>query len=69
MNTLPELLNEVSKCDARIGRDIDLILGLTCQERHFLSRCARSWGLPDVAFMQMLIRAGGDPFLPSRREE
>ena len=69
MSVLPEMLNELFERDERLRRDIHLILGLSCQERHFLSRTAQSCGLPPGEYIRSLIRAGGDPLLPPRQEE
>jgi len=69
MSVLPEMLNELFERDERLRRDILLILGLSCQEHHFLSRTAQSWGLSTSDYIRFLIRSGGDPLLPPRREE
>ena len=68
MNTLPELLTELFEKDHHLRRDLKLMRSLSCQERHFLARTARFWGLPTGAYIRFLIRSGGDPFFPSRPE-
>ncbi|MCA8927022.1 MAG: hypothetical protein KDC18_03070 [Alphaproteobacteria bacterium] len=69
MSGLAELLDELFERDDRLHRDLRLFLGLTSQERHFLSRTARFWDLPPTTYVQSLIRCGGDPLIPSRPEE
>lgn len=59
--------HEIDRLDRRIN-DTALLAGLSVQEARFLTRTAAFWGLPSQVYIRALIRSGGDPFLPSRRE-
>jgi|TARA_R110002096_G_scaffold148727_1_gene309770 hypothetical protein len=58
---------EIDRLDRRISGTA-LLAGLSVQEARFLARTAAFWGLPSHIYIRALIRSGGDPFLPSRRE-
>ena len=68
MDNLPELLSELLDEAPYLRNDIALMMGLSCQERHFLRRCANSCGVPLGTYIQLMIRSGGDPLLPPRGE-
>ena len=67
MDRLAAQLDQLFR-DERLRSDFALICGLSCQERHFLARTARFWGLPTGAYIQSLIRCGGNPLMPRRPE-
>jgi len=52
--------------DERLCADIAYIRGLSCQEHEFLAHTARFWGLPTGAYIQLLVRNGGNPLIPAR---
>lgn len=68
MDSLPELLDELLEEVPNLRSDITMMMGLSCRERHLLHRCANFWGVPLGAYIQLMIRSGGDPLLPPRRE-